>query len=91
MTRTAKGNQKRQYRGKKTRAEKPIEPPKDQSFEGGYSITFDHCVMDILTGQRTKVVSRKTVRFPSAIEMSEYYEQNRRKERRKPKHSQASK
>lgn len=80
MPQQTKGNRKRRFRGRKVRAEKLIQPPADQSFRGGFSITFNHYVDDVTTGARTKFVERKCVRFPNAMDMSDYYEQNRRKQ-----------
>ena len=60
-----------------TKPRQPIQPPKNQSFEGGFSITMTHYVPDAKTGDRTHPVGRKSARFQFSHQMSEYYEQNR--------------
>jgi hypothetical protein len=48
----------------------------DQSVKQDYSIIFDYCVFNSATGKRDKVLERKEVKFASAEDMADYYEQN---------------
>lgn len=74
-----KKGKKRQYNpGIKVHKERRIQPPEDQSFDGGFSITMDTYDFNALTGDRDRKTGRVSARFPTAEQLSDFYEQNRR-------------
>lgn len=55
-----------------------IQEPKNQDFDGGFSITMDCYGHNAETGNRDRFVKRTTARFPSAVLLSDFYENNRK-------------
>jgi hypothetical protein len=55
-----------------------IQEPKNQEFDGGFSITMDCYDHNAQSGNRDRFVERKTVRFPRADLLSDFYDNNRK-------------